>query len=164
MSGQGEPRSFKDLKHLFPDRAEWVRLSGELGNFLLDQSQVSLVACPRNQNSKHIRRLEPDANRRVFGVPVYINATSTRHQKSCVSTHKPAVACSSPQRLRRDLACIDPALHPRPTTQRCPKACLPCPRFTSPESSSLVNCALPKVTCSQRLVSQSFSPNQGQGK
>lgn len=48
MSGQVEPRSFRDLKLLFPDRVEWVRLSGELGNFLLDQSQVSLVACPRN--------------------------------------------------------------------------------------------------------------------
>lgn len=77
MSGQGEPRSFKDLKHLFPDRAEWVRLSGELGNFLLDQSQVSLVACPRNQTFQRIQPLKSLPNGRPFAFRARVNTVST---------------------------------------------------------------------------------------
>ena len=36
---------------------------------------------PATKKSQDISKLEPDVNRRVIGVPLYINATSTRHQK-----------------------------------------------------------------------------------
>ncbi|WP_211195448.1 hypothetical protein, partial [Tabrizicola sp. YIM 78059] len=52
---------------------------------------------PATKILKLIRRLEPDANRRAFGVPLYINATSTRHQKNCTSPDNHAVAGSSRQ-------------------------------------------------------------------
>jgi hypothetical protein len=41
--------------------------------------------------------LEPDANRRVFGVALYINATSTPQQKNRSGAHKPALAGSGGQ-------------------------------------------------------------------
>lgn len=91
---------------------------------------------PATKISSLIKDFQAEQNARLLSFAVYINATSTRQQKNSTSTHKRAVVCSGVQRLRRDLACIDPVLHPRPTTQRCPKASFPCPRFTSPESSS----------------------------
>ncbi len=49
---------------------------------------------PATKNGKYIRCLEPDLNRRVFGVPVYINATSTPHQKNRIRMQSSALACS----------------------------------------------------------------------
>jgi hypothetical protein len=49
-------------------------------------------APPATKYVKYIRRLEPDVNRRVFDVPLYINATSTPHQKNRNSTDKRAAA------------------------------------------------------------------------
>ena len=52
---------------------------------------------PATKILKDIKGLEPDVFRRVFGFPVYINATSTRHQKNRTSTHNHAVAGSGRQ-------------------------------------------------------------------
>ena len=51
---------------------------------------------PATKNGKYIRCLEPDLNRRVFGVPVYINATSTPHQKNRIRMQSSALACIGP--------------------------------------------------------------------
>ena len=56
---------------------------------------------PATKILKYIRRLEPDVNRQVFGVPLYINATSTLHQKSRSSTDNHAVAGSGRQCQQR---------------------------------------------------------------
>ena len=53
---------------------------------------------PATKKSKHIRSLESDANRRVIGAPLYMNATATPHQKNRNRTHKPAAVGSSGQR------------------------------------------------------------------
>ena len=49
---------------------------------------------PATKNLHDIKCLEPDANRRVFGVALYINATSTPQQKNRSGAHKPALAGS----------------------------------------------------------------------
>jgi len=51
---------------------------------------VSSNPTPATKSNKHIKRLEPYLISRAFGVPVYINATSTPEQKNCTGTHKPA--------------------------------------------------------------------------
>ncbi len=84
---------------------------------------------PATSFSRYNKRLEPDVNRRAFGVPTYINATSTPSQKNRTSTLKLAIAGGSRQ------SATPPPCTPRSRTacsadnQRCPKACSPMSPF-----------------------------------
>ena len=60
---------------------------------------------PATKSRNDIRWLEPDVNRRAFGVPVYINATSTPRQKKRNGTHKRAVAGNGQQLLVQRWLC-----------------------------------------------------------
>lgn len=54
-----------------------------------------MLCVPETKNSLLIKDLKFENNARLLSFAIYINATSTPHQKNCIGTHKLALASNS---------------------------------------------------------------------